>query len=93
MPLKPLQAPNPVLMLRSRYIGFTGFVPTIPKNVMCHDYGAVKSILKTSLSTCCQNLKVPYLTGEQYQYIDFKCNTPNGMVGTSKFVQYTVVYG
>ena len=35
---------------------------------------------------------VRYFTGEQYYYIVYMSNTPKGMVGTSKYVQYTVVY-
>ena len=51
------------------YIGYTGFVPTIPKNMLFDKYEALKralkTVLKTSLSTCRQKLKVPNLTGEQ----------------------------
>ena len=45
---------------RSWNIGYTGFVPTFPKNMLFHDYEAVKTIKKTGFSTCGQNLKVTY---------------------------------
>ena len=58
------KSPPPVkrfsLVHRSRYFGYTSFVPTIPKNVLFHNCECVKTVFQNCFSTSLQKLKVPY---------------------------------